>query len=134
MLRISRLLVRMKRFLGVAWSAFADRGYVHGDPSLQVPFQGAAGRVQPGKAYNEACSKIREPIEWMFGKIKILWAFVDFKKNQKLYLQPVTSLWLIATLLTNCHSCLYGNQTSMYFQVPTPDLGEYLKTAFRTPF
>jgi hypothetical protein len=86
--------------------------------------------VNPGKAYNEACSPIREPIEWMFGKVKILFAFVDFHKNQKLYLQPITSYWLIATLLTNCHSCLYGNQTSQYFQVPAPDLEDYLATAF----
>jgi hypothetical protein len=112
---------------------FGDRGYVHGDPSLHVPFQGHAGRVEPGKSYNEACAKIREPIEWMFGKVKGLFAFVDFKKNQKLYLQPITSYWFTAVLLTNCHSCLYGNQTSQYFQVPTPDLENYLRTAFRTP-
>ena len=130
MLTQSRLLIRMKRFFGLAVCLFADRGYSHGDPSLQVPFQGAAGRVEPGRSYNIACSAMRQPIEWMFGKVVILFAFVDFKKNQKLYLQPVTSYFLIATLLTNCHSCLYGNQTSQYFQVPTPDLEDYLLTAF----
>jgi hypothetical protein len=42
MLRLSRLLVRTKRFFGLAFALFADRGYAHGDPSLQVPFQGMA--------------------------------------------------------------------------------------------
>ena len=50
----------------------------------------------------------------------------DYEKNNKLYKQAVCSFWLIATLLANCHSCLYGNQVSQYFGVPTPDLEDYL--------
>ena len=69
-------------------------------------------------------------VRWSFGKVKTLFAFVDFSKNQKLYLQPLASYWLSATLLANCHSCLYGNQTSQYFRVPTPDLEDYLAAAF----
>ena len=34
--------------------------------------------------------------------------------------------WLIASLLANCHSCLYSNEVSTYFGVPVPDLEEYL--------
>jgi hypothetical protein len=75
-------------------------------------------------------SKIRQPVEWSFGKIGNLFAFVDFEKNQKLYLQPVASYWQIAALLTNCHSCLYGNETSKYFRVPTPELEVYVASAF----
>ena len=72
-------------------------------------------------------SKIRQAVEWSFGKVSTLWAFVDFEKNLMLYKQPVAVIYHVACLLTNCHSCLYGNQTSQYFQVPTPDLEDYLR-------
>lgn len=140
MLRESKLLERVLQFcvlsilVGAArvlvlFYLFADRGYVHGNPALQVPYKGAG--LQPYKLqYNTDMSKMRQPVEWSFGKIGILFAFVDFEKNQKLYLQPVASYWQIGALLTNCHSCLYGNETSKYFRVPTPELEVLLESAF----
>ena len=118
MFRQSRLFTRMRRNFGRRFCIFGDRGYMHGDPSLHVPFQGQAGRVEPGKSYNIACASCRIYAEWSFGKVKSLFAFVDFTKNQELYLQPIASYWFSATLLANCHSCLYGNETSQFFQVP----------------
>ena len=132
MLVASKLLERCMMYCviaGVLYYLFGDRGYTHGHPALQVPYKGPA--VTPNQQrYNGAMSKIRQPVEWGFGKVSKLWAFVDFEKNQKLYLQPVASYWLIATLLTNCHSCFYGNQTSMYYGVPTPDVEALLDSAF----
>ena len=61
-------------------------------------------------AVDYPCHVVRlEELEWSFGKCVVLWVFCDFKKNQKLYLQPVAKYWLSAVLLTNCHSCLYGD-------------------------
>ena len=118
------------RNFGTRFCIFGDRGYAHGDPSLQVPLVGQAGRVEPSKTYNIQCAKTRQCVEWYFGKIKTLFAFLDFCKNQKLYLQPICADWLSATLLANCHSCFYGNQSAQYFEVPTPDTEDYLKRAF----
>ena len=139
-LRESRLLERLFRYainryphrdgrLRV-WALFGDRGYNHGHPCLQVPYKGAAAQPDHARRYNHRMAAIREPVEWSFGKVAVLFAFVDFEKNQKLFLQPVASYWRIATLLTNCHSCLYGNQTSKYFLVPTPPLEVYLRNGF----
>ena len=75
-------------------------------------------------------SKIRQLVEWSFGKVSLLFAFIDFEKNLKLAKQPIASYWRVACLLTNCHSCLYSNQTSMYFGIPTPDLEDYLRNGF----
>ena len=117
MLRESGLLDRVLQFcvvLGVLYYLFGDRGYSHGNPALQVPFKGAA--LTPLQAqFNRKMSPLRVPVEWSFGKVTTNFAFVDFKKNQKLYLQPVESYWRVATLLSNCHSCLYGNQCSAFF-------------------
>ena len=117
-------------YLLILFYVFGDRGYAHGNPALQVPYKGAALTARQ-TGYNLSMSKMRQPVEWSFGKVGRYFAFVDFYKNQKLYLQPVASYWQIACMLKNCHSCLYGNQTSMYFLVPTPELEEYLKNAFR---
>ena len=74
-------------------------------------------------------SNIRLPVEWAFGKVSQLWGFIDYDKNLKLYQQQVAKFYLNAVLLTNCHSCLYGCETSLYFGVPTPDLEDYLYNA-----
>ena len=116
-------------YILVIYYLFADRGYTHGNPYVQVPYK-APVLLPYQTAYNGVMSKIRQPVEWSFGKVGRYFAFVDFEKNQKLYLQPVTSYWQIATLLTNCHSCFYGNQTATYFGVPTPEVEDLLKNGF----
>ena len=74
-------------------------------------------------------SKVRECVEWGFGKIvKIvnLWAFLDFTKNQQLYSQPVATYYTVMGFITNCHTCLYGDQTSTFFECEPPTLEQYL--------
>ena len=41
------------------------------------------------KAFNKAMSKVRVSVEWIFGEIAEYFAFIDFKKNQKIGLQQV---------------------------------------------
>ena len=94
MLRESRLLLRMAYHLP-GYCLFGDRGYDHGYRTLQVPFRGVAITAAQ-RAYNYAMSKIRLTVEWSFGKVARYFAFVDFKKNQKLYMQPVAKYYLTA--------------------------------------
>lgn len=63
--------------------------------------------------------------EWAYGEVVKYWAFVDFKKNLKLFVQPVAKVYLVAVFLTNCHTCLYGSETSAQFGVRPPTLEEY---------
>ena len=71
-------------------------------------------------------SNVRECVEWGFGKVSTLFAFTDFKKNLKVGLQPVDKYYSVATILTNCHTCFYGSQTSDYFGLESPTIEEYL--------
>nr|CAI5858782.1 unnamed protein product [Callosobruchus analis] len=75
--------------------------------------------------FNNSMSTVREAVEWIFGKVIAEFAFVDFKKNQKLLLQDLQSMYKTATLLANCHSCLYGNQSSQFNMNPIT-LEQYL--------
>ena len=92
---------------------------------LLCPYKGA--RITPEQdAFNRGMSCVREAIEWTFGKIVSIFAFVDFKKNQKLYLQPIGKYFLVASILTNCHTCFYGGQVASYFGMTPLTIEEYL--------
>ena len=93
--------------------------------TLMTPFKGANLTAEE-QQFNRDMSLVRQAVEWAFGEIQQLFAFVDFKKNLKLYLQPVAKYYLLGALLTNCHTCLYQNQIGEYFQVPAPTLEVYL--------
>lgn len=70
---------------------------------------------------------LRVAVDWGFSKIVTLFAFIDFKKNQKLLLQELESFTKVAVLLTNAHTCLYGHQSATYFNIVPPDLEEYFE-------
>lgn len=77
------------------------------------------------RAFNQANSKMRISIEWGFGKVVQLFPFCDFRKNQKLFLQPIGKYYINACILTNAHTCLRGSQTGCYFDMEPPTLEEY---------
>ena len=104
---------------------------IYGDPAYGVarnilsPYRGLHLTVQE-KDFNRAMSSVRVSVEWTFGKIAQYFAYLDFKKNQKILLQPVGKLYLVGALLTNCHTCLYGSLTTTFFGIQPPDLELYL--------
>ena len=84
---------------------YSCRSFLH---SLSWPFRGAhiADDEQP---FNTEMSKVRACVEWGFGKICLNFTYLDFKKNLKVLLQPVGKYYLEASILINCHACLYGS-------------------------
>ncbi|XP_070178439.1 uncharacterized protein [Littorina saxatilis] len=108
-----------------------DEMYLYGDgraypltPNLMRPYRGQITEEQ--QAFNTEMSRVRNSVEWEFSKIVRLWAFLDFKKNLKLFLSPVGKLYLVGVLLSNCHTCLHGSETSQFFGLNPPTLEEYL--------
>lgn len=93
---------------------------------LLSPYPGRPENLTPQQhQFNEAMKVLRVSVEWGFQKILAEFAFVDFKKNQKMLLQDIEAMFKVAVLLTNCHTCLYGSQTSSYFDTIPPTLEEY---------
>ena len=66
--------------------------------------------------------------QWNGHLVKLLkyFDFLEFRKNQKVLLQPIGKYYAVGVLLINCHSCLYGSVTASYFCIPPPDLHTYL--------
>lgn len=78
---------------------------------------------------NSHMAKTRTCVEWSFGKIVSLWVFIDYKRNLQLLKlrKDLGKIVGISVLLTNCHTCLYGSQTSLYFEMLPPLLEDYLQ-------
>lgn len=121
---------RLVESLEQKFNGIASPPYVYGDSAyplrkfLITPFRGVHSR--PERKVNRLMSSLRVSVEWGFSKIIQLFPFVDFKKNLKLYKQGVSKYFKVATILTNCHTCLYGSQVSDYFDCEPPMLEEYL--------
>lgn len=104
---------------------------LYGDPAYPIrelllyPYPGRR-LILVQQNFNTNMSAVRQAVEWGFGKILAEFAFLDFRKNQKILLQEVGAMYKTATLLVNCHTCLYGSQTSTYFELQPPNLEEYL--------
>lgn len=105
--------------------------FLYGDPAYPMGYKIISGIKQLKKQtdalrdFNIMMSKFRESVEWSFGKATQLWSFLDYKLNQRLYFSPVGTYYIVAVILTNAHTCLYGSQTSLYFNTPPPSLYKY---------
>lgn len=109
---------------GNRYALYGDQAYPL-IPQLITPFRGQ--NLNPGQEdFNQAMSKVRQSVEYGFGKIEQYWAFTNYKKNLKLYLQPVGKYYIVATLLTNCHTCLYKSNVNTVFRSDPPTLHGYL--------
>lgn len=93
--------------------------------NILSPFRGQQ-LTQAEQEFNRLMSGVRVSVEWSFGKIAQLFAFLDFKKNQKILLQPIGKYYIVGALFANCHTCLYGSLTSQFFNVQPPELEVYL--------
>merc|ERR1711939_177753 len=127
MLRESRLLEAMARissYLGWAYAFYGDLAYPH-DRFLYRPYDQPPSGSWEAQC-NEAFRSLRVSVEWGFGKIFGLFQYLNHEENLRLFLQPVGLYYPVANILANCHTILYGSQTSDYFDVPRPGLEDYL--------
>jgi hypothetical protein len=97
-----------------------EKYVLYGDPAYPIqelllcPFPGRRLTIEQ-QHFNTRMSSMRQAVKWGFEKIISDFAFLDFKKNQKLLLQSVGIMYKTVMLLTICHTCLYGGQTAKYF-------------------
>ena len=70
---------------------------------------------------------MRVSVEWLFGDVVNSFKFLDYKKNLKIGLSSVGKMYIVCALLRNAITCLYGNQTSEFFDLEPPTLEEYFQ-------
>ena len=64
-------------------------------------------------------------VEWVFGDIINYFKFLDFRKNLKIGLSSVGKFYIVSVLPRNSVTCLYGNNTSRFFELDPPTSEEY---------
>jgi hypothetical protein len=127
MLAASGLLDKLEPFRNPGGEPYV----LYGDPAYGIshnilaPFRGAQ-LTDDQKEFNKRMSKVRVSVEWGFGKIIQNFAFLDFRRNLKILLQPFSKYYIVASLLKNCPTCLYGSLTGTYFGVDPPSLETFL--------
>ena len=127
MLAESNLLHQLNEY---AFSPTGELLCIYGDPAyplrlcLQAPFR-EVNLTPEMVAYNKSMSKVRESVEWLFADIINYFKFMDFKKNLKIGLSQVGKMYIVAAILRNALTCLYGNETSQFFDLDPPTLLEY---------
>lgn len=127
MLRVSGLSAKQCQFVQPNGEAYV----IYGDPAYGItqniiaPFR-QAHLTDDEQEFNTRISKVQTCVEWGFSKICQNFAYLDFKKNLKILLQPVGKYYLVACILINGHACLYGSQTTTYFSLELTSLETYL--------
>jgi len=79
-----------------------------------------------------AGSSVRVSGEWCFGKLTNNFPFIDNEKKMKENEREIGVYMIIGALLTNIHTCFYGNETSNFFCIDEniitpPILEQYLQ-------
>ena len=103
---------------------YGDKAYIH-QPYIMSPYLGYTNERQT--FFNKRMSGARIVVENFFGLTQTLWISNAFKTQIKADLQPVGNLYLAAILLTNCYTCLRGNQIESRFAMRPPSLSKYLQ-------
>ncbi|KAG2221574.1 hypothetical protein INT45_002588 [Circinella minor] len=84
-------------------------------------------RTSRESLHNQKMSKVRVAVEWEFGRTVNLFAFLDYHKNQKVWLSPVGAYYFVGVLFKNIKICLGGGQACKYFGIEPPTIYEYLE-------
>lgn len=128
--RNDQALLQLEEHVRHAFESFAPHR-LFGDPGyntrfwLIAPFKGAHV-TEEEEAFNKCTSRCRICVEWLFGHVVTLWQGLNWTRTMQLGLRPVAIYYRVGVLLANCYTCLYGNQTSIYFGIQPPELEEYL--------
>lgn len=121
---LRQLNASMRRNATSVYSVYGDPAYPS-RPQILSPYRNPVNQGQ--RDHNKAMSGVRQSVEWCFGNISTLFAFLDFKKNMKVLLSPIGVYYRIGALLANCHNCLHRNEISQKFNIQPPQLEEYLQ-------
>ena len=129
MLQMSGLLDQLENH------SYDDAGQalcIYGDPAyplrvhLQSPYRHGYLTADQ-EAFNSSMSKVRSAVEWVFGDILSYFAFLDFKKNLKIGLSPIGTMYSACALLRNAHTCLYSSMSSSFFDLEPPTIQDYFQ-------
>ena len=109
--------------------------YIYGDSGYQslytviTPFSRQVELSKIERQFNLELSHDQISVEQAFRQVTNLWKTNAFKILLRSQSIPVASLYEIAVLLSNCFTCLRGNEISERYNIRPPTLEQYLMAA-----
>ena len=113
-----------------SWDPLGQPLVIYGDPAyglsshLISPF--STVNIEPEQeCFNREMSRVRQAVEWGFGAVIRLWAYLDFPQGKGVLKTAIGLHYLVAVLLTNAHGIFNWNQVAQSFDCAPPTLAEY---------
>ena len=80
--------------------------------------------TQEERRWNGAMKHVRISIEWNYMVTATLFPYVGNEAKLKILKSPglVSRVYIVTTILRNFYSCLYGNQSSIFFEYIFPQI------------
>ncbi|KAG0643217.1 hypothetical protein HOY80DRAFT_1096339 [Tuber brumale] len=114
------------------WQKECYNGYKHMHAVIYSTVKAPDGRRNDNALLSDSellsrCQKFT-PSFYLYGdptypvSTALLSPFDDFSSTQHIYSSPIGIQYRVATILTNIHICLYGSETSFYFNCCPPTL------------
>jgi nuclease HARBI1 len=127
MLLMSNLLPQLATIMPAGGPTYA----LYGDPAYPQSeyLIGSIGNAQDGSveaAWNTEMSGSRICVEWTFGDVGRQFRALDLKHGLQIFRSPVAKYYTVAVFFLNCRNCIYGNETSDYFDCEPMNLHEYI--------
>jgi hypothetical protein len=117
---ILRLVYHRLGLCGFGDSAYAET------PWMRRAVRGVRNQPPIVRAAATVLSQMRISIEWGIGNVANLWAATMWSRTARISYTRPHHMFLVASLLTNCHVCLYGGVVNRYFGILPPPLESYL--------
>ena len=87
-----------------------------------MSYLAAGDNIHNHHLWNRALKKVSISIEWDYGCTATLFKYLQNTHNLKLLKShDVANVYTVTTLLRNCHTAVYGCQTSSYFNLVIPE-------------
>ncbi len=104
---------------------------VYGDSAYQVAvLQYILAMMQGGGEVavivNDIMNRLRESVEHVNTILKTTFAWTTFNKGLRVMVMDIRGILMTTMILTNCYTCITGNQVSAYFDCRPPSLEEYM--------
>ena len=113
----------------IPYTIYGDPAYIGFPPYVLHGYKNTASTTKEQLRWAQDMNVGRICVKWGFGRVEKLWQKLTEKRALKVFGRPLRKYFYVATLLTNCRTCLHADQTSSYFGCTPPTIEDYLRKA-----
>jgi hypothetical protein len=101
----------------IQYKTYGDKAYINDTHTYGMRL----GR----NAENRIMSNVRMCVEWSFGDMERHSAYISHYHGHKIGLGAISKVFILAAILENANTCLYGSNACKVFDIVPPTIGSY---------